>query len=101
MKKNSRKDTYKPMVYLFVYLCATICRLLVFWQGFLRGKPKKYRIGIIAFEEKQDTSEERIAVLKRVIKEHDKDWKLVQIGLPEENRISVMFQQKRDVVEKE
>ncbi len=61
---------------------------------------KKYRVEIIAFEEKEDTSEERIAVLKRVIKEHDKDWKLVQIGLPEENRISVMFQQKHDVVEK-
>jgi len=62
---------------------------------------KKYRVEIIAFEEEEDTSEERIAVLKRVIKEHDKDWKLVQIGLPEEHRISVMFQQKRDVVEKE
>ncbi len=62
---------------------------------------KRYRVEIIAFEEEEDTSEERIAVLKRVIKEHDKDWKLVQIGLPEENRISVMFQQKRDIVEKE
>jgi hypothetical protein len=62
---------------------------------------KKFRVEIIAFEEKEDTSEERIAVLKRVIKEHDKDWKLVQIGLPAENRISVMFQQKRDIVEKE
>lgn len=61
---------------------------------------KRYRVEIIAFEEEEDTSEERIAVLKRVIKEHDKDWKLVQIGLPEENRISVMFQQKRDIVEK-
>jgi hypothetical protein len=61
---------------------------------------KRYRVEIIAFEEEEDTSEERIAVLKRVIKEHDKDWKLVQIGLPEENRISVMFQQKHDVVEK-
>lgn len=62
---------------------------------------KKYRVEIIAFEEEEDTSEERIAVLKRVIKEHDKEWKLVQIGLPAENRISVMFQQKRDIVEKE
>jgi len=62
---------------------------------------KRYRVEIISFEEEEDTSEERIAVLKRVIKEHDKDWKLVQIGLPEENRISVMFQQKRDVVEKD
>jgi hypothetical protein len=61
---------------------------------------KRYRVEIIAFEEEEDTSEERIAVLKRVIKEHDKDWKLVQIGLPEENRISVMFQQKHTVVEK-
>jgi hypothetical protein len=61
---------------------------------------KRYRVEIIAFEEEEDTSEERIAVLKRVIKEHDKDWKLVQIGLPEENRISVMFQQKQDVIEK-
>ena len=62
---------------------------------------KRFRVEIIAFEEEEDTSEERIAVLKRVIKEHDKDWKLVQIGLPAENRISVMFQQKHDIVEKE
>jgi hypothetical protein len=61
---------------------------------------KRFRVEIIAFEEKEDTSEERIAVLKRVIKEHDQDWKLVQIGLPAENRISVMFQQKHDIVEK-
>jgi hypothetical protein len=61
---------------------------------------KRFRVEIISFEEQEDTSEERIAVLKRVIKEHDKDWKLVQIGLPAENRISVMFQQKHDVVEK-
>ncbi|MGD2090645.1 MAG: hypothetical protein PVH61_31015 [Candidatus Aminicenantes bacterium] len=61
---------------------------------------KRFRVEIIAFEEEEDTSEERIAVLKRVIKEHDKDWKLVQIGLPAENRISVMFQQKHDIVEK-
>ena len=61
---------------------------------------KKFRVEIISFEEEEDKSEERIAVLKRVIKEHDKDWKLVQIGLPAENRISVMFQQKRDIVEK-
>jgi hypothetical protein len=61
---------------------------------------KRFRVEIISFEETEDTSEERIAVLKRVIKEHDKDWKLVQIGLPAENRISVMFQQKHDVVEK-
>ena len=62
---------------------------------------KRFRVEIIAFEEEEDTSEERIAVLKRVIKEHDKEWKLVQIGLPAENRISVMFQQKHDIVEKE
>jgi RNase H-fold protein (predicted Holliday junction resolvase) len=62
---------------------------------------KRFRVEIIAFEEEEDTSEERIAVLKRVIKEHDKEWKLVQIGLPAENRISVMFQQKHDTVEKE
>jgi hypothetical protein len=61
---------------------------------------KKYRVEIIAFEEEEDASEERIAVLKRVIREYDKDWKLVQIGLPSENRISVMFQQKHDIVEK-
>jgi hypothetical protein len=62
---------------------------------------KRFRVEIIAFEETEDTSEERIEVLKRVIKEHDKDWKLVQIGIPAENRISVMFQQKQDIVEKE
>ena len=59
---------------------------------------KRYRVEIIAFEEKENTSEDKVDVLKRVIKEHDRDWKLVQIGLPSENRIPVMFQKKGEIV---
>jgi hypothetical protein len=60
---------------------------------------KRYRVEIIAFEENENTSEEKVEVLKRVIKEHDRDWKLVHIGLPADNRIPVMFQKKGEIVE--
>lgn len=62
-----------------------------------RKRKKKYRVEIIALDEIEDSPEEKISVLKQVIKEHDKDWKLVQIGLPAKDGIPVMFQKKGEL----
>jgi len=35
-----------------------------------------------------------VAVLKKVIKEHDKDWELIQIGAPITNNIPIMFRKR-------
>ncbi|MGA2624184.1 MAG: hypothetical protein ABSF91_10050 [Bacteroidota bacterium] len=63
-----------------------------------RKKTLKYRVEIVGWETTNPTTEEKVGVLRRVIKEHDKDWQLVTIGAPRETHIPIMFR-KRDVVQ--
>ena len=68
----------------------------------INGKRRtmKYRVEIIEFEENNNDPENKIETIKRVIKEHDKDWELIQIGAPEKRNIPIMFRQKmRPIVE--
>jgi len=60
----------------------------------INGKKRtlKYRVEIIDWEENIREQEDRVEVLKRIIREHDKDWRLVQIGIPTHKNIPVMFQ---------
>ena len=64
----------------------------------INGKKRtlKYRVEIIDWEENTKEEEDRVDVLKRVIREHDKDWRLVQIGIPTDRNIPVMFQKVQD-----
>jgi len=59
-----------------------------------RKRTIKYRVEIVDFEDNEDNSEAKITVLRRVIKEHNKDWELVQIGAPTKNNIPIMFRQR-------
>lgn len=63
----------------------------------INGKKRtiKYRVEIIDWEEGSEESEDRVEVIKRVIKEHDRDWRLIQIGVPTKTNIPIMFQKKR------
>ena len=56
-----------------------------------RKKTLTYRVELIAFDNEQASSSEKVEVLRHVIKEHDQDWKLVQIGIPKGNTIPIMF----------
>jgi len=56
-----------------------------------RKKTIKYRVEIIDWEAADPDTGEKVEVLKRVIREHDRDWELVQIGAPTESNIPVMF----------
>jgi len=69
----------------------------------INGKKRtlKYRVEIVGLETDETIVEDRIALLRRVIKEHDKDWELIQIGAPIRDRIPIMFRQRRgDSLEK-
>lgn len=62
----------------------------------INGKKRtlKYRVEIVDWENIDETVEDKVTILKRVIKEHDKDWELVQIGAPTANNIPIMFRKK-------
>ena len=59
-----------------------------------RTRSLKYRVEIVGLETEETLVEDRIALLRRVIKEHDKDWELIQIGAPLRDRIPIMFRQR-------
>jgi len=54
-----------------------------------------YRVEIVAWDDVGKPTEEKAEVLKRVIKDYDKDWRLVQIGAPTEKTIPIMFRKTR------
>ena len=64
----------------------------------INGKKRtmKYRVEIVDWETEGERTEDKISVLKRVIKDHDKDWELIQIGAPINNTIPVMFRKKME-----
>ncbi|MCP4154225.1 MAG: hypothetical protein GY757_41245 [bacterium] len=59
-----------------------------------RKQTIKYRVEIVDWEETENSTEDKITVIKKVIREHDKGWELVQIGAPTQNNIPIMFRQK-------
>ena len=63
----------------------------------INGKKKtlKYRVEIIDWETDKTTQDDVVTVLKRVIKNYDKKWELVQIGAPTRSNIPIMFRKKR------
>jgi len=40
---------------------------------------------------------DKVDVIKRVIKEYNKDWKLIEIGMPTDANIPIMFRKKGEV----
>ena len=62
----------------------------------INGKKRtlKYRVEIVDFDESMESTEDKISVLKHVIKEHEKDWELIQIGAPIRDNIPIMFRKK-------
>ncbi len=61
-----------------------------------RKRSMKYRVEIVDFDEAEPDTTDKVAVLKKVIKEHDKNWELIQIGAPLTNNIPIMFRKRGD-----
>ena len=65
----------------------------------INGKKRTlhYRVEIIALDEYSEEDADRVDVIKRVIREYDKDWRLIEIGMPTDTRIPIMFRKRREV----
>jgi len=62
----------------------------------INGKKRtlRYRVEIVGLADDATIVEDRVSLLRRVIREHDKDWELIQIGAPVRDRIPVMFRER-------
>ncbi len=62
----------------------------------INGKKRtlKYRVEIVEWESEESETIDKVSTIKQVIKEHDRDWRLIQIGVPSEKSIPIMFQKK-------
>lgn len=67
----------------------------------INGKKRtlRYRVEIIDWEDYNGETADKVEVIKRVIKEHDRDWQLIQIGIPTDRNIPIMFR-KRQIYKK-
>lgn len=67
----------------------------------INGKRRtmKYRVELIEWDNYKEEVQDKVSILRRVIKEHDKDWELIQIGAPTENDIPIMFRKRSEVIE--
>ncbi len=59
----------------------------------INGKKKqyKYRVEIFHWRDWCRPPEERVEGLKRIVEAYDKDWQLMQIGMPTDTIIPLMF----------
>ena len=62
----------------------------------INGKNKtiKYHVEIVNLDDRQLSSDEKINVIKNKIDEFEKDWELIQISTPKDDRVSLMFRNK-------
>jgi hypothetical protein len=59
-----------------------------------RKRTLKYRVEIVEWESEDEETIDKVSTIKRVIKEHNRDWRLIQIGVPTKKNIPIMFQKK-------
>ena len=62
-----------------------------------KNRKLKYRVEIVDWETDEPTTEDKINVLKRIIREHDKDWELIQIGAPLRDNIPITFRKRAEL----
>ncbi len=62
----------------------------------INGKKRtiKYRVEIVEWDSEDSETVDKVSTIKRVIREHDRDWRLIQIGVPTKKNIPIMFQKK-------
>jgi len=63
-----------------------------------KNRTLHYRVELVAWEDYPDEQVEKVDIIKQVILEHDKDWRLMQIGIPTDKNIPIMFRRKADTV---
>lgn len=63
----------------------------------INGKKRTlhYRVEIIDWDDYDGETADRVNVIKRIIKEHDRDWQLIEIGIPTKKNIPIMFRRRK------
>ena len=63
----------------------------------INGKRRtlRYRVEIIDWEDYDGKTADKVEVIKRVIKDYNRNWQLIQIGIPTEKNIPIMFRKKQ------
>ena len=63
----------------------------------INGKKRTlhYRVEIVAWEDYEEDTADRVDVIKRVIRGYDKDWRLIEIGMPTDTHIPIMFRKRK------
>lgn len=62
----------------------------------INGKKRtlRYCVEIVGLAADETVVEDRVSLLRRVIREHDRNWELMQIGAPIRNTIPIMFRER-------
>jgi len=59
-----------------------------------RSKTIQYRVELMNWEGSEPSARDKFNILKHRIDSYDKDWELVEIGLPEPDKIPLVFKKK-------
>jgi len=65
----------------------------------INGKKRTlhYRVEIIDWEDYNGKTANKVEVIKKVIKEHDRDWQLIEIVMPTDKNIPIIFRKKQEI----
>ncbi|NIM90222.1 MAG: hypothetical protein GTO17_04660 [Candidatus Aminicenantes bacterium] len=63
----------------------------------INGKKRTlhYRVEIIDWEDYNGQTADKVEVIKKVIRDYDRDWQLIEIGMPTDKNIPIMFRKKQ------
>ena len=59
-----------------------------------RTRTLRYCVEIVGLADGETVVEDRVSLLRRVIREHDINWELINIGAPIRNTIPIMFRER-------
>ena len=63
-----------------------------------RKRVVHYRVELLNFEEEGAPPKDKVTVLKHRIASHEKDWELVEIGAPVNEKVPLMFRKKGEAI---
>ncbi len=63
-----------------------------------RKKTIQYKVELMSFEAEGSPPLDKVTVLKHRITSREKDWELVEIGAPQNDKVPLMFRKRSDTV---
>ena len=59
-----------------------------------RKKTLKYRVELLSLEDCNPPEQDRVTIIKHKIKEYEKEWELVEVGVPSKENVPLMFRKR-------